>query len=235
MTSLPSGPFGPNLDQRTTVAEAETPSALRWVELSAYAEQKMEQVESPHIAEQMIRGELDLGLPCRYVEVGDVDSREHTELPSGYNWREAQIDLTISSAIWPERIVTDPSEGYHLETPTSLYFSSYRFLQLEIYKIEVLVPAEAQSPPATTLDLNPAQLEGPSADQLALGPPTALEPVAWITFAIEQQREPGESQKRFAERIEPIMAAAHKEGKVKKAWARGTIRKKISAYKLWPK
>ena len=235
MTSLPSGPFGPNLDQRTTVAEAETPSAHRWVKLSAYAEQKMEQVESPHIAQQMIRRELDRGLPCRYVEVGDVDSREHTELPSGYNWREAQIDLAISSAIWPERMVTDPSDGYHLVTATSLYFSSYRFLQLEIYKIEVLVPAEAQSPPATTLDLTAAKIEGPSAEQLALGPPTALEPVAWITFAIEQQREPGESQKRFAERMEPLMAAAHKDEKVKKAWARGTIRNKISAYKLWPK
>jgi hypothetical protein len=28
------------------------------------------------------------------------------------------------------------------------------------------------------------------------------------------------------------MAAAHKDGKVKKAWAKGTIRNKISAYKL---
>jgi hypothetical protein len=73
MASLSSAPFGPDLDQRTAVAEAETPSPHRWVELSAYAEQKIEQVESPHIAEQLIRRELDLGLPCRYVEVGDVD------------------------------------------------------------------------------------------------------------------------------------------------------------------
>jgi hypothetical protein len=140
--------------------------------------------------------------------------------------------LAISSAIWPERMVTDPSDGYHLETATSLYFSSYRFLQLEIYKIEVLVPAEVQSPPATTPDLTAAKLEMPSAEQLALAPPTSIEPVAWITLAIEQQREPGESRTRFAERIEPVMAAAHKDGKVKKAWAKGTIRNKISAYKL---
>jgi hypothetical protein len=235
MASLPSAPFGPDLDQRTTVAEAETPSAHLWVKLSAYAEQKMELVESPHIAEQLIRGELDLGLPCRYVVVGDVDGREHTELPSGYNWREAQIDLAISSAIWPERTVTNPSDGYHLETATSLYFSSYRFLGLEIYKIEVLVPAEVQSPPATTPDLTAAKIEGPSAEQLALEPPTLMEPVDWITLVIEQQREPGESRKRFAERMEPVMAAAHKDGKVKKAWAKGTIRNKISTYKLWPK
>jgi hypothetical protein len=61
-------------------------------------------------------------------------------------------------------MVTDPSDGYHLETATSLYFSSYRFLQLEIYKIEVLVPAEVQSPPATTPDLTAAKLEMPSAE-----------------------------------------------------------------------
>ena len=235
MSSLPSAPFGSDLDERTTVAEAETPSAHQWVKLSAYAEQKMEQIESPHIAEQLVRSELDLGLPCRYVVVGDLDGREHTELPSGYNWREAQIDWAISSAIWPERIVTDPSEGYHLESPTSLYFSSYRFLQLEIHKIEVLVPAEVQSPPATTLHLTAAKIEGPSAEQLALAPPTPIEPVDWVVLAIEQQREPGESRKRFAERMEPVMAAAHKDGKVKKAWAKGTIRNKISTYKLWPK
>jgi hypothetical protein len=62
-----------------------------------------------------------------------------------------------------------------------------------------------------------------------------MEPVAWVKLAIEQQREPGESRKRFAERMEPLMAAAHRNGKVKKAWAGGTIRNKISAYKLWPK
>jgi hypothetical protein len=109
-----------------------TPSSGRWVRLDEYFESKRKELRSRRLVERLMRRDLSDGrLPYRYL---DGEGRQHQDDLSADFWIDASFNLDELSA---------------------------SCVALEVYYIEVLVPAELTAlPPAADLATEPAYLGG---------------------------------------------------------------------------
>ena len=216
-----------------------------WVRHSAYLARKIKSGMAPDAASQEVRRELDW-LPFRYV---GIDGRTYTDLPAGYVWRDAKIDLD-DFVVWPEEELGPPVIG-----PLAHIAEEVRGIQraadvatgralplrrrLNVYQLEVFVPVTKPetSPFESAETVQPGMFAEPresQSDDLPVRGP--MEPMRWLEERLKQ-RKSSETPATFAKRIAPTMVEAHKRGEVKKAWAERYIANIISKDRpgLWPK
>jgi hypothetical protein len=213
----------------------DTPPTYAWIRRSAYLARKIKGGVDPYLAEQEICRELDRGwLHFRYV---GIDGRQYTDnLPPGYSWPDAEFGLD-DSVVWPKEVDAPKSDPFaqafrqiELTVARALGELPAPRKRLELYQLEVWVPAASSQP--VTAPTTPTQPETPPA--AAPEEPVPMPPLQWLEEKIKQ-RKPDEIPATFAHRIAPEMQTAAQKGEVTKAWSKGYIENRISELKLWPK
>jgi hypothetical protein len=218
--------------------DAATSPTCTWIRRGAYLARKIRNGVDPYQAEREIRDELINGLPFQYI---GIDGRPYRDLPSRFFWDDAEFG-SDDSVVWPKETVGKPLTGpfAHVaerirETNMAVDVAVGRRLplrrQLNVYQLEVWVPTEAVSAPATAPATTSVQPKAPPKERPPPEPPPEP-PLDWLKLEYKKKKL-DESDAKFAERIERPMALAHSAKKVTKAWVAGTIANNISKHKSW--